>query len=108
MDLSTRTRSTFPIPIVEVGGEIDLESGPYLRDQLRSVMRAHGPCLAVDLTGVTFIDCSGVNALLASYRLAQMHGGWMRLIAVSPCVGRIIDITGLQQVLSFRPSARAC
>jgi anti-anti-sigma factor len=104
MELWTHARPGFPALTVEVGGEIDVESGPCLADRLCSTMRAYGPRIALDLTGVTFFDCSGVSALLASRRAAQMHGGWLRLVAVSQCVRRIIEITGLQDALAM-PSA---
>jgi hypothetical protein len=33
-------------PVVEVGGEIDIESAPWLRDELLRVVRRHGPRVA--------------------------------------------------------------
>src|SRR5260370_24289822 len=71
MEFSWRIHPASAVPTVEVAGELDLESGPYLHEQLRSLIRAHGAYLAIDLSGVTFIDCSGVNALLASGRDAR-------------------------------------
>jgi anti-anti-sigma factor len=102
MELSVRLRSVSPVPTVDVGGELDLESGRCLADVLDCMMRARGSVLDLDLTGVTFIDCAGVGALLASRRVAQLAGGRLRVIAVSPCVRRIMKITGLQQVLENR------
>jgi anti-anti-sigma factor len=90
-------------PTVEVGGEIDVESGPDLRDRLLSIMHTRGARLALDLTGVTFIDCAGMSALLAARRPAQADGGWLGLIAVSRCVRRVIEITGLQDALAMPP-----
>jgi anti-anti-sigma factor len=89
---------------VEVGGEIDIESGPYLRERLCSVIWEHGPRLALDLTGVTFLDCSGMSALLATRRIAQGQGGWLRLTAVSRRARRVIEITGLQDTLAMPPA----
>jgi anti-anti-sigma factor len=105
MEFSWRIRRGDPVPTVEVAEELDLDSGPYLHEQLRSIMRTHGAYLAIDLTGVTFIDCSGVNALLASGRDARRLGGWMRVAGASPCVRRLIEITGLQQVLEVLPAS---
>ena len=69
-------------------------------------MRAYGARLALDLTGVTFIDCSGVNALLASCRDARRLGGSMRVAGASPRVRRLIEITGLEQVLGVMPASQ--
>jgi hypothetical protein len=42
-----------------------------------------------------------MSALLAARRPAQADGGWLRLIAVSRCVRRVIEITGLQDALAM-------
>lgn len=103
MELSMRLCPQSPVPTVGISGEIDVESGPCLAGWLRSLMRAWGPVLALDLTGVRFIDCAGVSALLATRRIALRDGGSLHVIAASPCVRRIIRITGLQPVLGECP-----
>ena len=96
--------SIWPGPVVTVSGEIDIQSGPQLRDQLLCAMRLHGARLALDLTGVTFMDCAGINALLAARRRAQLEGGWLRVIRASPRVERVLELTRLHRVLM--PTAR--
>jgi anti-sigma B factor antagonist len=88
-----------PGPVVTISGEVDIYSGPQLRDQLLDVIRRHGARLALDLTGVTFIDCAGINVLLAARRRAHLEGGWLRVIRASPRVERVIALTGLDPVL---------
>jgi anti-anti-sigma factor len=85
MELRTRTYPGSHVVTVEVGGEIDIESGRRPRDRLCSMVWAHGPWLAVGLTGVTFIDCSGLSAPLAARRLAGVRSGRLRLVAESGC-----------------------
>jgi anti-sigma B factor antagonist len=89
LDISIR-----PGPVVTISGEIDIQSGPQLRDQLLRTMRRHGARLALDLTGVTFIDCAGINVLLAARRR-----GWLRVIRASPRVQRVLALTRLHHVL---------
>ena len=50
MELPMGLRSVSPVLVVAVGGELDLESGPCLAGWLRSLLRARGPVLALDLT----------------------------------------------------------
>ena len=88
-----------PGPVVTISGEIDIQSGPQLRDQLLGIMRRHGARLALDLAGVTFIDCAGINVLLATRRRARLEGGSLRVLRASPRVLRILALTRLQQVL---------
>jgi anti-anti-sigma factor len=104
VELRTRAHPGSHVVTVEVGGEIDIESGRCLRNRLCFMIWAHGPRLALDLAGVTFIDCAGLGALLATRRLARVQGGWLRLIAVSGCARRLIEITGLQDALAMPPA----
>jgi anti-anti-sigma factor len=60
---------------VTISGEIDIQSSPQLRDKLLCVIRRHGSGIALDLNDVTFIDCAGVNVLLAVHRRAQLEDG---------------------------------
>ena len=67
-----------PSLVVEIHGEIDVFSAPELRDELLRVIRRYGPQLALDLAGVTFIDCAGVNVLLATRRRAGLERRFSR------------------------------
>jgi anti-sigma B factor antagonist len=94
LDISIR-----PGPVVTISGEIDIQSGPQLRDRLLGIIRRHGARLALDLSGVTFIDCAGINVLLATRRRAQLEGGSLRVLRASPRVRRLFELTSLDAVL---------
>lgn len=94
LDVSIR-----PGPLVAISGEIDIASGPQLRDQLLSVIRRQGARLTLDLSGVTFIDCAGINVLLAARRRALLEGGSMCVLRASPHVRRVIALTRLDREL---------
>jgi hypothetical protein len=51
MELSVQLRSGPPVPVVAVGGELDLESGLYLVGWLRWLLQARGPVLAAGGSG---------------------------------------------------------
>jgi anti-anti-sigma factor len=88
------------VPVVaEVSGEIDMASAPWLRETLLVAIRRHGPVICVDLRGVTFLDCSGVNVLLATARRAQLDGGRMQVVRPSQAAWRVIKLLGLQGLL---------
>ena len=93
-----------PSLIVEIHGEIDIFSAPGLRDELLRVRRRYGPQLALDLdlAGVTFIDCAGVNVLLATRRRAGLEDGSVDVIGASPRVRRVISLLGLEWAFGLR------
>jgi anti-anti-sigma factor len=88
-------------PVIVVSGEIDIQSASQLREELLRVIHRHGSQLALDLGGVTFIDCAGINVLLATRRRAQLEGGWVRVVQASPCARRIISLLDLQQAFTL-------
>jgi anti-anti-sigma factor len=86
--------------VAEVSGEIDIASASWLRETLLLAIRRHGPVIRVDLRRVTFIDCSGINALIATARRASLEGGQMQVIRPSAQAWRLIMLLSLQHVLT--------
>src|SRR5215472_146330 len=95
-DLQVDVLSTAPL-VVKVSGEINIASGPKLREELLGVMRRHGARLALDLGGVTFMDCAGINVLLAARRRARLEGGWVRVPRASRRARKVLMLTGLDK-----------
>ena len=102
-DLSVAVCSGSPL-VVEIRGEIDIQSAPELRDELLRVIRRRGPELALDLAGVTFMDCAGLNVLLATRRRTRLEEGSVRIIRASPRVLRMISLLGLEMTFALGSS----
>jgi len=83
--------------VIETCGEIDIQSAPELRDQLLRAIRPYGPRLALGLAGVRFMDCAGLNVLLATRRRARLEQGSVRITRASPQVLRVISLLGLEK-----------
>jgi anti-sigma B factor antagonist len=90
--------------VVWASGDVDTNVAEVFRDMMLRVMRRdrHSPSLLLDLSGVSFMDCAGLRALLMTRRLAAMRGGSVCLIAESPAVHRIIDLLGVRNVFPVR------
>ena len=86
-------------PVVTVKGEIDLETSPELSAVL-STIEPQGGDVDVDLSGVTYIDSTGLRALLTARDAAREAGGSLRVSATSSIVGRLIEITGCSELLA--------
>jgi anti-sigma B factor antagonist len=79
---------------VDVTGDLDLISGPWLRDYLLRTPGTGRTRLLVDLSGVTFIDCCALRSLLGTCRGAARRRGSVRFTALSPQVRRLAQLTG--------------
>jgi anti-anti-sigma factor len=67
--------------------------------------------LVVDATGVTFMDSSGVNALVRAKERADRLGGSLHVVATGRAVQRVLALTQLTQILGVVPdhdTARQC
>jgi anti-sigma B factor antagonist len=85
--------------VAEVSGDIDIATAPWLRETLLLAIQRYGPAIDVDLHGVTFLDCAGVNAFLATARRARLEGGQVRVTRLSAPARRVISLLGLQHQL---------
>jgi len=86
---------------VAVAGEVDLATTPALRERLLHVLRDQRPeLLDVDLAEVTFLDCTGLGALVAVRNAAIRAGGQMRVSHPQPVVRRVLEVTGLLGVFT--------
>jgi anti-anti-sigma factor len=74
-----------------VAGELDLATVPALQDALAQLDGT--PALELDLSGVRFMDSSGLRALLTARRDAQAAGRRLRLVGVPPAVARVLELT---------------
>ena len=100
MDVTLGVRPGDDGTVVAVSGEVDVCTEAPLQQALLRIMREHGARLLLDVSGVSFMDCAGLRALLTTRRRAELRGGFMRLIAVSRAVRRIIELTGAHEALA--------
>lgn len=87
--------------VVVVSGDVDLLSAPTLRVNLLAAVKEYSTNLVVDMTGVTFIDSSGLGALVAAWRRARAEGGSVRLAGMRDHVRRVFDLTSLDRIFSI-------
>ncbi|MEU9172136.1 STAS domain-containing protein [Streptomyces sp. NPDC048420] len=80
--------------LITLAGEIDLESAPLVRASLERCLRDGIRAIDVDLTAVTFCDCSGLNAFLHAAQQTTVVGGTLRLHYPPKTLARILDLAG--------------
>ena len=83
--------------LVRLPAEIDLASAAELRDDMLAALNRDGAHLVVDALDVTFMDSSGVNALVRARERAAMLGGSLHVVTRHPAVRRVLQITGLEE-----------
>jgi len=92
-------------PVVVLDGEADMTSLAQLRSALDAQVRAGARLLTVDLSRLRFADSASVAALVAVARTLRNQGGQLELVRPQPVVARILNLTGVDQVLVVRGEA---
>ena len=85
--------------VVELTGELDLFTAPLLRDVLLGVSSDGKYFLAVELSGLAFLDSSGLGVLIGAAKRANAGGGGLCLVGARESVLRVLRITGLTRVM---------
>jgi anti-anti-sigma factor len=78
-----------------VTGEIDPSTADVLRHAVGEALDTHPTAIAVDLAGVTFMDSTGIGALVQARKRAVAGGTALTVVDPQPSVRRILEITGL-------------
>jgi anti-sigma B factor antagonist len=100
VDLTLNTRSEADRTVLEVAGEVDVYTGPTLRDRMSDLLDSGANNLVVDLTKVDFIDSTGLGVLVGALNKAKELGGSLQLICAQERVLKLLRITGLDQVFT--------
>ena len=90
--------------ILSPQGEIDFATGPQLKDAITGLLVAGEVHLVVDLLGVSFLESTGLGALIGGRRRAQALKGSLTLVCTEEQMLKIFRITGLDKVFSIYDS----
>jgi anti-sigma B factor antagonist len=106
MDFAVSTRQGPTGTVVEVSGELDMNTTPQLRDRLEEVVRSGARSVVVDLTNVAFMDSSGLGALVVAYKDLRERDGWLGLAGARPVVRTVLSITATDRIFAIFDTAR--
>jgi anti-sigma B factor antagonist len=76
-------------------GEMDMLSAPELGRRLLNLAEEGKTRVVVDLSGVTFIDSSGIGVLLNALRHLRARSGRLVLVCPNERIQRPFEVTGL-------------
>jgi len=95
VDLVIETRREGEAAVVSLEGEVTVFSSPSLRQRLQKVMDASPGRIVLDLSGVLYVDSSGVATFVDALRQMRGQGGEMVLAGISERVRGVIEIARL-------------
>lgn len=92
------------IHILQVEGEIDLETSPDLRELLAVQIEARRPRLLIDFSEVTYIDSSGLATLVEYVQKAMKFDGHFAIAGISERLRTVFDLARLGEIFAIYPT----
>lgn len=97
--LSIEITAVDDVRVVALRGEIDHTVKNEFTEALLSYGSMTRPRTVVDFSDVTFMDSSGINALIAAHQSMSDAQGWLRMAGPQTSVLRVLELVGLDQVI---------
>jgi anti-sigma B factor antagonist len=85
--------------VVVVSGDCDLASRQELTAALQAAV-AKAPVVRIDLSGVQFLDSSGVHCLVVGHQKAVAEDKVLYLTGARGVVAHVLDLTGMAELLA--------
>jgi anti-sigma B factor antagonist len=85
--------------IVRLYGEFDLSAEEGFRAELARLLEGNNRTLVLDLRGLTFMDSTGLRALISLHKLTSLEGFDFTVMCDGGHVRRVLHETGLDRVL---------
>lgn len=108
MQLEIRERSTGEVVILEMAGKITIGEGSVqLREAVSRLRDDNRNKIVLNLSGVTYVDSSGIGELVSSYTTTKNSGGRLKLLNLPKKIKDLLMITKLLTVFEIYEDEQA-
>lgn len=85
--------------VAKLSGELDHHAAGEVRERIDSiVLQQCRRRLVLDLSGLTFMDSSGIGLIMGRYRLLNSMGGTLEVRGASPRMETVIRLSGMEKL----------
>lgn len=92
------------VAVLRLDGRLNMVSAAQLKQAVTDSVDGGCPRVVVDLAAVSFMDSSGLGALIAGLKKARQEGGDLRITGVTQQVATVLALTNLDRVLQSHDS----
>lgn len=97
--LSVETREHEGWTILAATGQLDVATAPGFRQDLLEAQYGGGVRVALDLTGVEFLDSFGLGVIVGAMKRARAHDGGLVVVCPPGRIRHVFEITGVDRIL---------
>ena len=102
--MKIQTTSNNDIQVLELSGELDYHSSPELREKLSELTGKQSPKILVDLSGVEYMDSSGIATFVEAFQKTKRYQGRLILAALTDTVRGVFEIAKLDSIFEIAPT----
>lgn len=88
-------------PVVRASGELDAESSGFFESILRGALRDHACTVDLALADLSFVDSSGLRALVTAAIEADSVGCRLNIVSMSPHLDRMLVLAGFKHLFTI-------
>jgi anti-sigma B factor antagonist len=103
LTFSVRIRQLDKASLVDVSGRLTSFEAQAFRDAIHGLIKKGHKNIVLNLTGLEYLDSSGVGELVGNYLAVVKSGGAMKVVGLAPKVEQIFKVTQLYQVFPEFP-----
>lgn len=92
--------------ILEVDGDVDVRTSPAVREALLALASEKTARILVDLSGVPYIDSSGIATLVECLQRTRQFGGVFRIFGVNPRIKDVFTMAKLDRIFRICESEK--
>lgn len=90
---------------VQLAGRLEAATVPELKAEVQKLVKNTSSQIVLDMAGVTFVDSSGLGAMVASLRTVNKVDGDIRIANLTPDVRSIFELTRMHRLFEIYPSS---
>ena len=89
--------------VIRFSGEIDHHSAVDVRTGIdEKLMVERPPKVFLELSGVDFMDSSGLGLIMGRFALVHRYGGKLAVLDPAPAVQKILSLAGMERMIPIR------
>jgi anti-sigma B factor antagonist len=100
VNFSANIRHSGGVSVVDISGHLTSFVRGALRNTITELLRQGRKHILLNLSGLDYLDSSGIGDLVANYLTVIKAGGEMKVVGLTPKIEEILKITQLYQVFA--------
>jgi anti-sigma B factor antagonist len=107
VNFSVKIRHRQQVVLLDLSGHLTFFEVGALRNSIQSLLKAQRKNILLNLSGLMYLDSSGIGELARIYVAVVKQGGTMKVIGLTPKVEEVLKITQLSKVFQEFPDEQS-